>query len=430
MSSADTPGRGARGASGLRRRLGQAAFLVFVPLLLLELAVRVAGPLVPAGEALLYSPTVASTYDQARTLPELLESSALGFRPGTRYNDFVLNSRSFLTKEYDEQKPEGTLRVLAFGNSFTIDCGGLPYDRLWHYRLREHLEGRTGQRVEILNLGVPAVGPEFQLRLWELEGSRLDADMVVVGFTAGTNFLASRRAQRERGFADRCGDWSQAFRLVRNALRLRSAMPAGGWRNNGGPRRDERIPEDARGVPLAEVVPYYQQDYDPDRPAFSEEKFMVIQRGYVKSCGTHFQDERFGPAARTLTKLRDAVVAGGAEFLVVVFPFEAQSNEVLLAEVLASSSKLTAGPELDLEAPQKYLRAHCEREGIRYLDLLPAFRVADPETPRYGKYDTHWNLAGNDLAERELYDYLMRPAEDGGPSLWDVLIANSGNEPR
>ena len=59
--------------------------------------------------------------------------------------------------------------------------------------------------------------------------------------------------------------------------------------------------------------------------------------------------------------------------------------------------------ELDLDGPQRRLKAFSCRRSVPCLNLLPAFRAV-PDT--YAPFDTHWNVAGNHLAAREIAAWL------------------------
>jgi hypothetical protein len=42
---------------------------------------------------------------------------------------------------------------------------------MWHRRLGARLAEARGRRVEVVNLGVPAVGPRFSLAMFEVEAA-------------------------------------------------------------------------------------------------------------------------------------------------------------------------------------------------------------------------------------------------------------------
>src|SRR5262245_18833981 len=106
---------------------GTLAVQLLIVLALLELGLRVLDRTHAGIRPLLYSPFVLGRYEQIGSLKELLETKRSGFAPGAQRGDFVLNSRSFRTREYTEEKPPGATRIVLIGDSFTASSGGVPY---------------------------------------------------------------------------------------------------------------------------------------------------------------------------------------------------------------------------------------------------------------------------------------------------------------
>jgi hypothetical protein len=71
--------------------------------------------------------------------------------------------------------------------------------------------------------------------------------------------------------------------------------------------------------------------------------------------------------------------------------------------------------------PQSFLRGVCEREGIRFLDLPPAFETAPSDEHYHRPRGTHWNPTGNAFAGRALHDHLTTPSAADGESLWERI---------
>jgi hypothetical protein len=95
----------------------------------------------------------------------------------------------------------------------------------------------------------------------------------------------------------------------------------------------------------------------------------------------------------------------GAKLLVVAVPYEPQLDVGLLDR--------ERGVALE---PQARLRGICERLGIPFLDLEPAFeaRLRAPEAPKLYEDKVHLSPEGHVLAERVLRERLV--AEDWLPS--------------
>lgn len=369
-------------------------------LLTAELALRLAGDRVPGLRALLYSPTAHTQYDRFQSTEELLAASPFGHHPLGRTPGFVLNSRGFRSAEHRFDEPPGTFRVVALGDSFTFDSSGVPFDRMWHQVLGRRLAAASGRPVEVINLGIPAVGPRFELRLWELEGRRYGPDLVVLGFFVGNDFVDESGVPLEPTAGERLARASFAFRALRNALRVhRSAVT---------PAREQTV-----GGPGGRELPGYAETYDPLRPGFDDDAFLAVETRRVRAvCGDDPRFERrLAEAAAVIERLARSVELAGAGFAVMVIPDQAQVDPELQVRLARRFPELAAG--FDYDRPQRRLGELLAARGIPALDLAPRFRRAGsdgrrrPDDPLYKLRDTHWSAAGNRLAGRALADFVL-----------------------
>jgi hypothetical protein len=95
--------------------------------------------------------------------------------------DFSINANGFRdTTDYAYEKPEGVLRVLVLGDSFTIGYEvkqGETYSAVLERYLEKH-----GVHAEALNAGMSGNSTAEELVFFEQEGVRYDPDFVVLGF--------------------------------------------------------------------------------------------------------------------------------------------------------------------------------------------------------------------------------------------------------
>ncbi len=118
------------------------------------------------------------------------------FRPGWagRFyyaggRDFVLvrvNSHGFISPEYPEPKPAGTVRVALLGDSMFT---GLQVEA--DSRARALVEGAlaTAAPAEVLNFGLPGTGPVTSLGVYREFARAFDPDVVVVGIYTDNDFM-------------------------------------------------------------------------------------------------------------------------------------------------------------------------------------------------------------------------------------------------
>ena len=385
--------------AGVYRR-GRMMLFVLVQLMLaglvVEIGLRLARPHHRGVQTVLYQNVARTGYGDAQTLPELLESSPLGFQPYATHSGFVLNSRGLRAREYTSVKTPGTLRVVALGDSFTFASGGLPAAQHWPQVLERRLAARRGTPVEVLRLGVPGTGPRFQLRLWQLEAARLTPDVVVLGFFVGNDFLDASQdlaaGPGEESWAERLASRSYTARAIRNLWRLHGV--------------EEGTPvinvESAGGQGITRggfEVEGYAERFDDERPSFTEEAYLDLEARRLALChrgDAERFERRLARVAEILTAFRDEVESTGAYFLVLVIPDEFQVDPELFAGVLTHLGKRRE--DYDLNLPQRRLAELFAARGIATLDVLPAFREHAAVERLYRPRDSHWNAAGNRLA--------------------------------
>ncbi len=106
--------------------------------------------------------------------------------------------------EYPIAKPKNTYRILLLGPSFAYGWG-VNYQKSFAALLPEFLEARgfaTGQRIELINAGVPAMYAGPQLNWYKHEGARYRPDLVLQ-FVYGS--MAVNADSRQRFAVDKFG---------------------------------------------------------------------------------------------------------------------------------------------------------------------------------------------------------------------------------
>jgi len=382
----------------LLRTVGFVSLQVLITLVLVEVALRVIRPHSRKLDALLYNASVRTEYDEIESTEELLKGSMLHYRPGGVEYGFILNSRSFRTPEYVGPRSPGLLRIMAVGDSFTFDSGGLRYHKLWVARL-EDLLNRAGRPAEVFSVGVPGVGPIFELRLWELENPIVRPDLVVVAVFVGNDFTDERDHRLTPGAETTAARLSVTYRLVRNLIRLRQEEVAGEEILNAPSVA-------AKGEPWGvDVDPSSDEDFS--RSA-SRERFLNIEWDRMRLCWSERREvfEELLSGMKVIMKRFDAEVrTSGSELVVLLIPDEFQVNRELREDIFERFRVRSESVDVDL--PQSRLVAFFEEEGIEYLDLLPVFRRRAETETLYTPRNTHWNAKGNALAAESLAAYLL-----------------------
>ena len=86
-------------------------------------------------------------------------------KPHSLHYDFKLNAQGFKDLELSSRKA-GVYRIVAIGDSFAF--GVVPYEENYLTLLEQHIQ--RGTAAEVLNLGVPGIGPRDYLELFVTDG--------------------------------------------------------------------------------------------------------------------------------------------------------------------------------------------------------------------------------------------------------------------
>ncbi|MFQ5667285.1 MAG: hypothetical protein ACE5I7_12755 [Candidatus Binatia bacterium] len=352
-------------------------------------------------KALLYSPADPIPYDGLDSVDALLSAAPFHPKPFHIWFGYKLNSHGFRTPEYTREKPAGIYRIVALGDSFASDSGGVPVDQLWHNLVGQRVHARTGRQVEVINLGVPGVGPRFSLRLFDLEGRHLAPDLVLLSLFVG-NDLTDERASS--GLLAELERSSLAVRLATHVVTLiRSAREVRAERR----RQIAWYGSTAGTAPGGYPVPGYV--YDPEVAFVSRQEFLRIEWRRSRIFATSLQgqvNKWIDDVVATVVALDRAVRAARARLLVVIVPDVVQVDASVRRMVVEADSR--RGHAYDFNWIQSAITTRLASAGVAYLDVLPAFQAA-PASPRlYRRHETHWSAAGNALAARQIAAFLAR----------------------
>lgn len=287
--------------------------------------------------------------------------------PGALDNGLPLNSGGFRDVESAATKGE-RCRIVALGDSFAY--GVVPYEDNYLTVLESEL-ARRGRPTEVVNMGIPGIGPADYLSLMVAEGLDRDPDIVLVTFCLGNDFRDS----------------------------LRSA------------RRDKAIWENSYVATLLHFVtvirPRYQgsnvygrEPYSDAVPTFSKQQYLEVmaRRSQIYRADWPDFDAAFEQAVGDIGRIQRICERRGIGLAVAVAPEEIQLDRDLQRELGETFAEYREGP-LDFLRPYRLLVETLRKSGIEVIDLLDAFSAQHrADRPLYKPRNTHWNIAGNRLA--------------------------------
>jgi hypothetical protein len=317
-------------------------------------------------------------------------------KPGSEFRGYPLNELGFNDVTFEREKGD-RFRIVALGDSFAF--GFVPYPDNY-LTLLEHVLGRGHTPVDVLNMGIPRTGPVEQLALLLREGLSFDPDLVLISFFVGNDFLDVRRAiRKDKSLADR----SYVLSLLRYAVMVR-------------PR-----------VEPSQI--YGQREYQDGAPTFGERAFLeiVARRAVVFRTDWAEFSEAFDLTVATLQEIRRVCDQHGVDLSVVLIPEEVQLDPTLQESLIAGFAQYRR-ENTDFERPNRLLGQRLRELGFDVLDLYPPFAEGTTSQRLYKPRDTHWNIAGNRLAAREIGRHLVETRFNRPPSAQDTVPPNSARE--
>ncbi|MEN8188979.1 MAG: hypothetical protein ABFS19_03975 [Thermodesulfobacteriota bacterium] len=271
---------------------------------------------------------------------------------------FRLNKDGFKDIDFS-QKTSGRYRIVAVGDSFAFSS--VPYEKSFLTLLEEKLQ-RGDEQVELLNMGIPSIGPQDYLSLLYREGLKQKPDMVLLSLFIGDDFSAA-------GGKELC-DYSALCSLGQRFIELTRDYPGRTYHGN--------------------------VNYCDNCPILPKKVFLayLAERAYLFDK----RDERFGGQLEnllsTLKTIRDLCAAENVRLVVLLLPSVIQFDRELGDEI--RKRKNIDQSEWDLSRPNRSLGAELEHQEITFFDLLPP--LTDQPHPLYKVNDVHWNLNGNQQA--------------------------------
>lgn len=154
--------------------------------------------------------------------------------------------------------------------------------------------------------------------------------------------------------------------------------------------------------------------YLDEAPSFSEAYFLEIEamRTEVYEQSSPMLSERLPRVMNWIDGIKTVCENNGIQLFVMLIPDELQVNTELQERV---QEKIGADKDgLDFDRPNKRLGEELRARNIRYLDLLEPFRLSSRAIRLYKPRDTHWNIAGNQLAADLLQDFLHETIDERG----------------
>jgi hypothetical protein len=314
----------------------------------------------------------------------------------TSYVSF--NSHGLREREIAPAKPSGAYRVLVLGDSF-VEGAQVPAESTVTRQLETTFQARwPDRRPEVVNAGNAGFGTAQELLFWEHEGVAYQPDVVVLVYFVDNDLP------------------DNGYRVARE-------------RKLDTTRRPFFVPDGKGGIELRPGAAPPPDSFAGVRPLLRRsvtynllENFLLWheareqeQAQIGKNRPTYLVDppaewdEAWWVTEQVMARVQSSVRASGADLVVVAAPSFFQVDDDAWRWLVGGDTRERNRYEPD--APNRRLAEIAQRQGLRFLDLLPAVREAQKAGGHlYYPADGHWTAEGHAFAARQITDYLLREA--------------------
>ncbi|MGE3272283.1 MAG: SGNH/GDSL hydrolase family protein [Chloroflexota bacterium] len=382
----------ARRSVGWRGKLGLLVFGLLIGLVMVELVLRVLGPRIPVVNSL----TSIATFQTYHPIYGFFHRpGASGWIETPEFTSYVsINAYGLRERDIAPAKPAGTFRVLVIGDSF-VEGAQVPMENTVTRKLEERLAAMMpGQPVQVINAGNAGFGTAQELLFLDHDGRTYEPDLVILVYFIDNDLPDNGY----RVAKDRKLDTTRRPFFVpdgKGGIELRpGAAPP--------PDRLEAVrPLLRKSVTynLAENFMLWQEARDQEKAQIGKNRPTYLENPPAE------WDEAWWVTERLLGRVRETTAGMNADLLVVAAPSYFQISDDAWLWLVGGDTREKNHYEPDL--PNQRLAGIAERQGLRFLDLLPAVKAAqDAEGGLYYPADGHWTSAGHAFAAGQLADYL------------------------
>ena len=303
------------------------------------------------------------------------------------------NAEGFNDDEWALDKPAGVRRVAILGDSF-IAATQFPRNEILTSRLQRQLNNSNGHRCEVMNFAIAGASTGQQLVLYRELASKYDPDLVILGFHTETDVWDnSDELSHIPILRCRIGDNGQLEEV---------RIPASQQNRSTFLNRHSHFYNWQKNV-TNRFIKQVRRSIQPVQPLKTEHHVFNIN-----------PDPRYLRAweltGKILEQIQVETSRDGARLLVVSIPGSKQVYHDQFKQLMERG-----GEEVTLEAefPDKRLAAICQRSGIPYLSLFPAFRASAPGRDSqilsqrlFLKGTGHLNKKGHELAATAISSWI------------------------
>ena len=314
---------------------------------------------------------------------------------------YQINSLGFRDKEYSQEKPDNTYRILMVGDSFTEGQGVEAEDtfsKLLEKSLGEKIQGK---KIEVINTGTLSYSSLLEFLMLKYRGLELSPDLVILNFD----------------ISDVSDDYRYEVELIKDVQGIPEKFQKDPYANINTFEQNKFLPFIPLGVKefLHKNSRFYMVAANSIKlkklklyPEIGEvlivpgdpphDRFIITRDNLVN------YDDLWNLTKRNLNLINNLLKDNGIKFLLTVYPYGHQVNATEWSEGRKKWS--LENKVYDDDRPFKYLEEIANREGFLFHNMLSDFR-AEKEHPLYYNIDGHWTKLGHRVVAKSLENYLL-----------------------
>ena len=372
---------------------------VLAPLLVLEAALRLFGPILPGN------------YDTGHYLqrhPQLGHFNVPGFDGWIKTSEFTtrvsISPLGLRDPRTAYERPAGVFRVLLLGDSF-VEGVQVDASKTVAAQLEASLTQHSGRPVEVINAGVAGYGTGQELLLFEQEGARYQANVVVVVVFLG-NDIGDNSFRPDPLRAEQTS--RPTFEL--DSERMIRVVP--GAAPDTGPDPRQALRDCCLLYNVFETGVLLKLSSGPvrDQPEVEWDARYLVRSLYEKDPDAEME-RAWRITERLLGLMRDRVKSENVQLLVVGAPDWLALDEAAWQERMGGTR--TASGLYARDQPSRMLSDIAAKSGVPYIDLTPVLAGASDAEPLYFPIDTHWTPAGHAVVAQAIEAKLREMGLDG-----------------
>lgn len=317
-----------------------------------------------------------------------------------KMNQSVLgNTTDFFIRGYFDEKvfnkKNSTFRIMGLADSF----GEMLADKKKNYHnfLENKFDMAYGRgKIEIINTGIPRIGPGYYLHILEKYGDLLKPDLVLVGFFVGNDFMESNFDYNFIGLY--ILEPRDVNKRILGYFGFKNLWLCQFLNNKWIEIRENKIRD--RELNDATVE---------EKGEFSKSTFLEIERRSMwiaeKSKQRDLENFYF-KSSKVISNIKKWCDKRNIELIISIFPDRFQIEQDLRQEIFKKYG--LKEDSLDLYYPNKLLLNFCKQANIHCVDLLEKFKENAKFEKLYLVRDTHWNEEGNKLVADIIFNFIKK----------------------